>query len=131
MRNRAKCGLCGDILESFHRHDWVKCKCGEISIDGGNDYFKCSANNFKNFIRLNDDDSEVPVEFVEPTQEKEDVKDSPVDEPYRITKKDLLDELDRMIKNYESLPQRAMEQPINHYDLVSVLLLASALFKAE
>lgn len=37
-RNRAKCGKCGDIIESKTRHDFVKCKCGAIFLDGGLDY---------------------------------------------------------------------------------------------
>ena len=65
MKNRAKCKLCNDVLESFHRHDFVRCKCDEISIDGGTDLFKCGAKNWCNFIRLDDNDNEFPVK-VEP-----------------------------------------------------------------
>lgn len=36
--NKIKCKLCGDIIESKHRHDFVTCKCGKISVDGGNSY---------------------------------------------------------------------------------------------
>lgn len=32
--NRAECLLCGDVLISKHRHDFVSCKCGNVSIDG-------------------------------------------------------------------------------------------------
>ena len=38
--NKAKCLKCGDIIESKHRHDFVTCKCGNISVDGGRDYHK-------------------------------------------------------------------------------------------
>ena len=54
MRNRAKCKLCSDILESFHEHDWVSCKCGEISICGGNVKLECSAKDWKSFLRVDD-----------------------------------------------------------------------------
>jgi hypothetical protein len=37
-RNIAKCAFCGDIIESVHRHHFVTCKCGSVSIDGGKDY---------------------------------------------------------------------------------------------
>ncbi len=37
-KNWAKCRLCDDVIESVHRHDFQTCKCGEIFIDGGNDY---------------------------------------------------------------------------------------------
>lgn len=50
LRNSAKCRLCHDEIESKNRHDFVMCKCGEISVDGGNDYFKRSARNLENLI---------------------------------------------------------------------------------
>lgn len=39
-RNRCKCGHCGDIIESKHRHDYVECECGRIATDGGVDYIR-------------------------------------------------------------------------------------------
>ena len=36
--NRARCKACGDVIESKSRHDFVTCKCGSISLDGGRDY---------------------------------------------------------------------------------------------
>jgi len=38
--SKAKCLDCEDILESKHRHDFVKCKCGNSFLDGGDDYFR-------------------------------------------------------------------------------------------
>ena len=40
FRNKAKCKLCGDIIESKHRHDFVMCRCEAIFIDGGNEYWR-------------------------------------------------------------------------------------------
>lgn len=34
-KNKGKCKQCGDILESKHRHDFVTCSCGSLSLDGG------------------------------------------------------------------------------------------------
>lgn len=42
VSNRAKCLLCGQIIESTHRHDFVSCKCGNLHVDGGLDYLKRS-----------------------------------------------------------------------------------------
>lgn len=36
--NKAKCLLCGDIIISKHSRDYVTCKCGNLSLDGGNEY---------------------------------------------------------------------------------------------
>ena len=38
VRNRIKCNLCGDVIESKHRHDFVTCRCGCVSVDGDLDY---------------------------------------------------------------------------------------------
>ena len=43
IRNSARCLRCGDEIESKHVHDFVTCKCGAISVDGGKEYFKRSA----------------------------------------------------------------------------------------
>lgn len=51
-RNRAKCRLCGDVIESKHRHDFVVCKCGSIFIDGGQDYCRCGT--LKEGVSFND-----------------------------------------------------------------------------
>lgn len=37
-RNQARCLVCGDVIESKHRHDYVSCRCGAIAVDGGADY---------------------------------------------------------------------------------------------
>ena len=53
--NKAKCRLCGDIIESKHRHDYVECKCGEISVDGGKDYLRRGFKDYyNNFIDLSE-----------------------------------------------------------------------------
>jgi len=41
--NRCKCRVCGDIIESKHRHDLVACQCGTIFTDGGKDYVRRGA----------------------------------------------------------------------------------------
>lgn len=38
--NKAKCKACNEIIESTHRHDFVKCKCGSIAVDGGKEYIR-------------------------------------------------------------------------------------------
>lgn len=129
MRNRAKCKLCGDILESFHRHDYVTCKCGEISIDGGNDYYKASAKNFENFLRVDDEGNEIIVTL------KEENKDSTLELENeslpRPTKKEIYELLKGLKEDYEKLPEQAMSLPISHYDMYSLLLILTELLKDE
>lgn len=52
IHNRAMCKLCGDVIESKSVHDFVQCKCGEILIDGGHEYFHRGANNLDNIIDM-------------------------------------------------------------------------------
>lgn len=40
MSNKVKCKFCGDVIESKHIHDFVKCSCGKIAIDGGLSYLR-------------------------------------------------------------------------------------------
>lgn len=39
-RNAARCLLCDTVVESKHRHDFVRCKCGNLFVDGGHDYLR-------------------------------------------------------------------------------------------
>ena len=43
----------------------------------------------------------------------------------------LIEELDRMIENIDNLPAHAKILPINHYDFGSLLILLSAIFRAD
>ena len=40
IKNAIRCNICGDEIESTHRHDFVTCKCGAYSVDGGHDYLR-------------------------------------------------------------------------------------------
>ena len=35
-----KCARCESVIMSRSRHDFVKCQCEEIFVDGGKDYFR-------------------------------------------------------------------------------------------
>jgi len=39
-KNKARCLKCNDVIESMYRHDFVRCKCGNIFVDGGLDYMR-------------------------------------------------------------------------------------------
>jgi hypothetical protein len=128
MRNRAKCKLCGDILESFHHHDFVTCKCGEISIDGGQNYFRCSAKSFANFLRIDDQDNEIAIKYVDKEKPDTSVENEQIQpkeaSPQPITSKDdLIAVVNEMLGHIERLPAHAQTQPITHYDYQSILLL--------
>ncbi|WP_370684743.1 DUF7695 domain-containing protein, partial [Marinilactibacillus psychrotolerans] len=67
LKNKARCKRCDDVIESKHSHDFVTCKCGAISLDGGLEYQRLS---FKNSI----DDYDFSLseyEEIEPEPKKE------------------------------------------------------------
>ncbi len=127
MRNRAKCKLCQSIIESFHRYDNVSCKCGEIAIEGGQDYLRCSAKDWKNFLRIDDEGNEI----VPTIKDKEEEKPNEVKSVAPPTRKELLDMLDEMIASYERLPQNARTQSPTNYDLAAALLLLSSILRSD
>ncbi len=55
MRNAVQCKLCGVTIESRHRHDFQTCDCGNISIDGGEDYWKRAYREPGQWIELGDE----------------------------------------------------------------------------
>jgi len=57
-KNEIACKLCGNIIESTHRHDFKYCLCGEVFVDGGLDYLRRGANWNDNIMELSvyDDD---------------------------------------------------------------------------
>lgn len=124
MKNRAKCKLCSSIVESFHFTDYVICKCGEIGVSEGIS-MKCYAKNYDNFLRVDDEGNEIQVKTISKKEEKIEME-SPL-----LSKKDRIDMLDSMIKNFESLPQHVMTSPVNHYDLYSFMLLTLDILKSE
>ena len=40
ISNKIRCKHCGDVIESKHRHDFVRCKCGKVAVDGGKSYLR-------------------------------------------------------------------------------------------
>jgi len=129
MRNRAKCKLCNSIIESFHSGDHVTCKCGEISVHGGQGLY-CASKDWNNFTRVDDNGHEIVIRVLE----KDDVSNPNIELTEYVVKpnkKELIDMLDEMVKSIDSLPPGAMTAPITHYDLSSALLLLLAIFKAE
>ena len=42
IKNAIRCKLCGDIIESTDRHQYVTCQCGACAVDGGHEYLRRS-----------------------------------------------------------------------------------------
>lgn len=62
ISNKAQCGNCGDIIESKHNHDFVRCGCGETFVDGGTYYLRrgFGAAGYKNLSEYDETDEDKP-----------------------------------------------------------------------
>lgn len=54
ITNKAQCALCLDIIESKHTHNFRRCKCGEIFVDGGKSYLRRGASSINSIIELSE-----------------------------------------------------------------------------
>lgn len=135
VKNRAKCKLCQSIIESFHTHDYVSCKCGEISIDGGDQYCRALAKNWENFLRVDDEGNEIVVKVVNNFAEdlsKESTHDvKPLDIERKPTRLELIKMLADMGKSIEDLPPQAMTMSVSNYDLGALISLLLLILKSD
>lgn len=46
QKNSVRCLVCFDEIEPKHRHDFVTCSCGNVSVDGGLAYTRRTAKDF-------------------------------------------------------------------------------------
>jgi len=40
IRNSIRCLKCGEEIESRHRHDFRRCRCGAVAVDGGQTWLR-------------------------------------------------------------------------------------------
>lgn len=83
LRNRAKCLICGEVLESTFRHHYVTCSCGSLSVDGGHDYICRCYKEEGCFEELSEElvsQAEVEKMFGISAQDKADIEDVEFDD---------------------------------------------------
>ena len=120
MRNRAKCKLCNEIIESFHRGDLVTCKCDEIAIAGGSEKLDAFAKNWANFMRVDDEGNEIIVTVEDKSSNEKVMEDLTKPQP---SKENYIKMLEEFCQNIDSLPPDGKFSFVTHVDLVSVLRL--------
>ena len=54
IKNAIQCKLCGEIIESTYRHEYVQCRCGACAVDGGHDYLRRSFRDKDCYIDLSE-----------------------------------------------------------------------------
>ena len=59
IRNAIQCKKCGDIIESFYRHDFKRCSCKACAVDGGHSYCRrLVKGSFDDYIELSEFEKE-------------------------------------------------------------------------
>ena len=122
MINRAKCKLCNKIIDITDKEGWSSCLCGEISINFSNGKKTAIIKHEGNLLEVDDEGNEIVLELKDALNS--DMQDMP-------KKEDLIKLLDKMIKDCESLPPQAMSSFVSQYELMSLLMLLSSLFKSK
>ena len=84
----------------------------------------CSAIDWRNFLRVDDNGNEIVVTVKDSAEEVEKITDS----VQRPTRKELLNMLSEQIKSIEDLPNNAKSLPVNQYDLAAALMLIQEIF---
>ena len=51
--NKIQCNKCKDIIESKHVHDFQRCSCKSIAVDGGLEYLR-RVGNLEDIIELSE-----------------------------------------------------------------------------
>ena len=54
IKNAIQCKLCGEVIESTYRHEYVQCKCRACAVDGGHDYLRRSFKDKDCYIDLSE-----------------------------------------------------------------------------
>lgn len=112
------------MIESLHVHDYVECKCGEIAIDGGDQYHKTFARDYFNFLRVDDEGNEIIVTVRD--HEGPLIENNP-----KPSRADLIEMLNKMAENIDSLPPHAKTSFVTQYDLYALITLLGLIFKAS
>jgi hypothetical protein len=129
MKNKAKCKLCSSIIESFHPGDTVTCKCGEIVVFGG-DAMHCRANDYANFLRIDDNGNEIVVKYVE-IKEKENPDNQPNESQPNISRDELIQEVERLIEGDEELLAKGLNDHVRLFDVLRYIIRLVNILKRE
>ena len=122
MKNRAKCKLCGSIIESCHPMDYVVCKCGEIELNGG-DAMLSRANDYTNFVRVDDLGNEIAVKF---TEHKADNAQKEVTDQGPI---DLIGVIERLLEYDQQFLATGHNDTILRSELVTYIMIIVKILK--
>ena len=127
MKNRAKCKLCHSIIESHFSGDVMYCKCGAISVFGG-DSMDMAPFGSPNFLRIDEQGNEVVVSYKRIDGEKE--ANDPVEQPPEyFTAEDHVKYLERLLELDEDFLDKGHNQPMSRVEVIQYMRYIVKLFK--
>jgi len=134
--NRAKCALCGDIVQSFYASDVAVCRCGEVHVIGGEQQaFKPSSGNWANLLYVDDIGNKICVEAKNNAENDPEQQsgETPPDETFfkGRTKKEFIEELQSMITLDLQLPKNAHIQQLTYVDLLRYMVVILDILKRD
>lgn len=56
VSNQIRCTICLDEPFSSHRHHYALCKCGEVAVDGGQEYLRRAGQGYEDISIILEDD---------------------------------------------------------------------------
>jgi predicted nucleic acid-binding Zn-ribbon protein len=119
---KAKCTLCGDIIENNSETEWKGCKCGVLHVKGNRLRF----DSLENVLMIDPNGSEISLKPKDIQREQTEEMQSA-----KPTKEEMLEMLDDMARRIDDLPGHAASQPITHYDFQALVLLLSSILRAS
>ena len=106
IKNVIRCNLCGDEIESKHRHDYVKCKCGACAVDGGHDYLRRSFSSVSDYTDLS-------VTLSGAASASQSAKEAPESVDYQI--RNATYHVERVFEGNETLSELISKRIINEH----------------
>lgn len=64
MAIKLKCMVCGCVIQSKSRHDFVQCDCNNCFVDGGDDYCRIGIQD-KSMVEVWDEDKNEFIPYTE------------------------------------------------------------------
>ncbi len=122
MISRAKCKLCNKVIETENNEGWISCACGEISINLQNGKKTAIIKHEGSLVEVDDEGNEIILELKDALN---------ADMTEKPKKEELIKLLDKMIEDSEKLPNQAMSSYVSQYELMSLMMLLSSIFKSE
>ena len=129
MRNRAKCLICGQVIEG---KDNVRdfCLCKSLWIEGAEAlYGRIGFHEASEVVMIDEDGKERPLNVInkKPKKIENNTEDPLILDLPNTTRENLLKELKMMIEADENMPAQAKQLPINLYDLMRYMIIIEAI----